>query len=401
MTKFVAGCLEKRGYAVMLTYYVPYSLNPELSVPAFRLVGGSVGTREDRAFDRYPAYGIGAWLPELEFTHYLPTRLWRELMDGVDHFIVVSGNCLAALPFAMSGKPFLAWVATPWHGDRKDRVHSFPFHRKLLDRVINTPVLRAAERYILRRGKILALSAYTKRKLDTLSGTDVVSAVMPKGIDLSTFSPRPQEVTPGRIGFLGRFNDPRKNIALLIKALHECGKRHGHVHAWLIGAELDREAAELVRELGLEEAVRVVPFVEHRKLPRYLRTIDVFVIPSHQEGLCIAALEAMACGSPVISTQSGGPEEFVNDNETGYLVDENPCTMADAIVRVVTDRTLRNRLGANARRLVETKYSTVVAERIFWDAFEVTFSNTMAVTRDVRKKYGSRITDRGSRFTDH
>src|SRR6185295_9323300 len=97
-----------------------------------------------------------------------------------------------------------------------------------------------------------------------------------------------------------------------------------------------------------------------------LRTLDVFVVPSHQEGLCIAALEAMACGCPVVSTRCGGPEEFVLDDETGFLVGSDPTEMADAILRILSAPKLRQRLGTAAREKVVRDYSLTKANDIFW-----------------------------------
>jgi glycosyltransferase involved in cell wall biosynthesis len=103
-------------------------------------------------------------------------------------------------------------------------------------------------------------------------------------------------------------------------------------------------------------------------------------VPSHQEGLCIAALEAMACGIPVVSTRCGGPEEFVIDDETGHLVGFDAGLMADAIIAIVDDRARRERLGNGARERVLQHYATAQAERVFWTAFNDTFPELMKAT---------------------
>ena len=119
------------------------------------------------------------------------------------------------------------------------------------------------------------------------------------------------------------------------------------------------------------------PYVGPERLVDLLRTLDVFVLPSHQEGLCIAALEAMACGCPVVSTRCGGPEEFVVDGETGFLVGADPAEMADAVIRVLGNDVLRKRLAEGARDLVMRNYSIAKAESVFWTAFEDRFSNCL------------------------
>ena len=104
-----------------------------------------------------------------------------------------------------------------------------------------------------------------------------------------------------------------------------------------------------------------------------LQTLDVFILPSHQEGLCIAALEAMACGVPVVSTRCGGPEEFVVPDVTGYLVEAQPQEMARAVAAIISEPDLRSRLSVAARRLVEQRYARAPVEAAFGEALKACF----------------------------
>ena len=105
--------------------------------------------------------------------------------------------------------------------------------------------------------------------------------------------------------------------------------------------------------------MKFIPYARGAELRDQLRSLDLFVLPSHQEGLCIAALEAMACGCPVVSTRCGGPEEFVIDGETGILVGFDPEEMAAAMLKVLGDRKLHARLAQGARDRVLRHYSIV------------------------------------------
>src|SRR5262245_40927589 len=67
--RFIAGTLRGRGYEPILAHYEPYSRSPHLSVPSFRLLQRRVGSEVRHALDHCEAHAIGAWLPELEFTH--------------------------------------------------------------------------------------------------------------------------------------------------------------------------------------------------------------------------------------------------------------------------------------------------------------------------------------------
>jgi len=370
MAHFITDTLQAGGWTPVLAHYEPYGVTPQLSVPSVRLGRGRPGTQRRTTWGSLETHAMGAWLPELEFTHYWPSILWRELMAGCNRFVAVCGNVLAALPFARTGRPFTAWVATGWEEDRNNRVRHFPIARRLLDRCINAPVLRRREREVLRKGEILALSEHTRGVLDGIAGSAVCRDVLPMPIDSAFFRPDPARIVPRRIGFTGRLDDPRKNLGLLIEAMACLAKAGQNVQAMLIGGEPGTDIARSIAASGLADRIHFVGYAPREQVRELLQSFDVFVVPSYQEGLCIAALEAMACGCPVVSTRCGGPEEFVRDGDTGYLVDFNGDEMSTALAQVINVRKLRDRLSQNARSLVLERYSQERCESVFWNTFE-------------------------------
>ena len=380
MTRFVVATLRDRGYEPVLAHYEHYSLSPQLSVPSYRLGRQRVGSERRQALDDCESHAIGAWLPELEFTHYWPTAAWRKVLATCAAQVTVGGNALAAMPYVLTRQPFLAWVATGWDADRKDRVARFPWPRQLLDRLVNGPVLRRQERRILRSGTILALSDYTRRALDHIAGAPVTAAVLPMPVDTHFFTPRPAALVPGRIGFSGRLDDPRKNLDLLLAALAQANQTGAKLTALLIGSQSTPALAARIQALGLSEAVTFTGYLPRAELRDHLQTLDIFALPSHQEGLCIAALEAMACGCPVVATRCGGPEDFVIPGETGVTVGFAAAEMAAALTRLVADRPGRQRLSDGARRRVAHSYNPAAAEAVFWQAFHHTFPHLALVT---------------------
>jgi asparagine synthase (glutamine-hydrolysing) len=373
MTTFVVRNLVARGLEPVLAHYAPYSVVPQLSVPSFHLFQRCVGRRQGTAYDRRESHAIGAWLPELEFTHYAATESWRQVMDSCDAFIAVSGNVLAATPFWQTGRPYLAWVATDWQGDREERARHFPLVRRLLDRYFNGPVIRRLEKKLLAAGDVLSLSEYTARMLGNLAGPQFHTSILPVPVQTDLFGPRPQARVPGRLGFAGRFNDPRKNIGLFLETVaHLRGQGHD-VTGLLMGESPQPKIVQQVDALGLREHVQFMPGLSHEQMRDQMQTLDVFVLASHQEGLCIAALEAMACGVPVVSTRCGGPEEFVLPGKTGELVASTAVAMGDAVRRIVTDRALRDHMAYAARDLVERRYSAETVDADFAAAFELSF----------------------------
>ncbi len=373
MTRFIAHTLESRGIQPILSYYEPYSSSPHLSVPGFQLLNKRIGSETRNELNGYQSHAIGAWLPELEFTHYLPTRAWQDLMESSDYYISVSGSCLAGLPFALREKKFVTWVASPWGADREDRVNEFPWYRKILDKGINGPIVRRLEQTVLKKGKVLALSHYTQRELNAVAKQNICNDVLSIPIDTQKMTPDVDRVKMGTIGFVGRLDDPRKNIELFLQTLTRCRELNSGIAGVLIGGEPDPTVMRLYDSPALKNSLEVMSYVDRVKLISVLQTLDVFLIPSHQEGLCIAALEAMACGCPVISTRCGGPEEFVRNYETGYLVESCAEKMAEVILNVIRDRNLRGRLSYGARRLVQKNYSQESALQTFWNALEDTY----------------------------
>jgi len=384
MTAFVVRNLAARGCEPVIAHYAPYSVTPTLSVPSFRLLQRRPGWLRSQGYDNREVHAIGAWLPELEFTHYLPTAHWRRLMESCDAGIAVAGNVLAATPFLKTGRPCLAWVASDWLGDRRDRVRRYPFVRRVLDTVITTPVNRLLERKLLQHGHVLSLSAYTAGQLATIAGPEFRKVILPVPVDAEFFVPRPAACVPGRLGFAGRFNDPRKNIGLLLHCVAQMRRAGNDVSLLLMGDASRPEILGQVEALGIAAHVEIRSGLSREAMRDCMQTLDVFVLPSHQEGLCISALEAFACGVPVVSTRCGGPEEFVIPGRTGLLVDPTVDAMAAATRSLTSDRPLRETMSAAARRLVEERYGISHADAIFQSALDETFPALAARTAQPR-----------------
>ncbi len=135
------------------------------------------------------------------------------------------------------------------------------------------------------------------------------------------------------------------------------------VHARLImvgdGPERPR-AAERAEELGIAD--RVVFLGKHASVDELLRCADLFLLPSESESFGLAALEAMACGAPVVSSNAGGLPEVVEEGQSGYLLPVGDVEgMAKAAVAILSDNALWRRMSAHAR---EGAVSRFAAERV-------------------------------------
>lgn len=367
MTKWVCAALEEINIEPVLAWYAPWRNHPELSVPLYRIFRGRPKSILEVGFDKYESYGIGSWLPELEFTHYQPSRRWKSLLKSCELHLAVSGNPLCATPYMLSNVPFMAWIATPWEADRKNRVQNFNPVRKALDSLLNQPVLRRLEKKILcdKNGIILSLSKYSSREFEKISKTQMNNVmIMPVNTDI--FFPRIEKTVPWRIGFSGRYCDPRKNITLLLKAIRILIEMNHNVELFLVGDRNFRQLIPYIQDLGIQNSVHCYGHMTPHELASLLQSLDVFVIPSHQEGLCIAALEAMACGLPIISTRCGGPEDYVIPQKTGTIIKDNPEALVKAILDLCGNRLLRDRLSKASNEWILANASETSSKQIFY-----------------------------------
>jgi len=367
MTRWICRLLEELDITPILAWYAPWRNYPSLSIPSHKLLRGTNPKfLHQIAFDRYDSYGVGSWLPELEFTHYLPSSIWKNLITSCDLHLAISGNALCAFPYLRTQIPFLAWIATPWEADRKDRIREFIPPRRFLDILINTPILKRLEKSILNssNGEVLCLSNYTSKEFDRLANKKNRS-VMYMPIDTKLFRPDYIKTIPWRIGFSGRYCDPRKNIELLLSSIRILIAAGHDVELILVGDRKADEIRPLIESSELEGIVSCYMHMTPTDLAPLLQTFDVFAIPSHQEGLCIAALEAMACGVPVVSTRCGGPEDYVNPGVTGELAESNADDFALMIKSLCIDRRKREKLSVSAVNWIEGNASEDAARLAF------------------------------------
>lgn len=387
MTRWICSLLEELDIVPVLAWYAPWSKYPDLSVPLYRILLDRPKTIRLTALSKYEAYGVGAWFPELEFTHYLPSKNWKSLIRGCQLHVVVSGNPLPASAFALMDLPFLAWVATPWEADRKDRIKGFSKLRRALDTFINKPILRQLEKVVLRapKGRILTLSRYTSREFEEIGGRSN-KPVMLMPVNTELFKRRPEKTICWRIGFSGRYSDPRKNIGLLLNATSILVAWGFPVEVILVGDRNNDNVQTRVAELMLNQHVKCYGHKQPEQLSDLLQSFDLFVIPSHQEGLCISALEAMACGVPVVSTRCGGPEDFVIDEQTGQLITWSPSDLASTIREICLQRDKRERLSQGAERWVLENASDTSSKEKFLAQIEGLKRDSLAEKQMPRDK---------------
>ena len=189
--------------------------------------------------------------------------------------------------------------------------------------------------------------------------------IVAPGVEHALFGPGDQRGARAAIGipddvamllFVGRIQ-PLKGPDVAIRALHALGRPDARlvIVGGASGSEGSGEterAHQLVTELGLVDRVSFVPPQPHHILSSYYRAADVVVVPSRSESFGLVALEAAACGVPVVASAVGGLQSLVDHAETGYLIPgRDPRQFAAAINRILDDPLLAASMSvASAQR---------------------------------------------------
>jgi D-inositol-3-phosphate glycosyltransferase len=188
---------------------------------------------------------------------------------------------------------------------------------------------------------------------------------VPCGVDLGLFQPRDREACRRTLGlpantpvllWVGRL-EKLKGVDILVDALAQLEVPDallliagGDERAEVLKAELMAQAARA----GVARQVRFVGSVPHHQLPDYYSAADVVVVPSYYESFGLVAVEAMACGTPVVASRVGGLVSTVEDGVTGFLIPWRcPEPFAEKIEVLLRNPELRSRFGASAQRSVE------------------------------------------------
>jgi D-inositol-3-phosphate glycosyltransferase len=234
---------------------------------------------------------------------------------------------------------------------------------------------------------ILASTAEEAGLLGSLYGADPDRIeILPPGVDHRVFAPGDRAAARARLGhpggrvllFVGRIQ-PLKGLDVAVGALAELPQRDATLVA--VGgpsgpsgqAELARVHA-LADRLGVTDRIRFVEPQPHHLLSTYYRAADVCVVPSRSESFGLVALEAAACGIPVVAAAVGGLATIVEDGTTGVLIDgRDPADFAKAIDGLLADPAAARAMGAAAAgRARGYTWSTAAARlrRIYADLTE-------------------------------
>ena len=213
---------------------------------------------------------------------------------------------------------------------------------------------------------IVAFSPHERDAMVRLYQADATRiGLIPCGVDLSLFRPLDQQEVREKLGlngekvllYVGRI-EPLKGLELLLHTAAQL-QTFEQIRVLVVGGgagrdqEIDR-LREMAKSLNVDEVFDFIGRVDQQDLPLYYNAADVCVVPSFYESFGLAALESMACGTPVVATRAGGLSTIIQHGRTGYLKAWRcPEAFASSLEMIISSRNLQHSMGLAARRRAE------------------------------------------------
>lgn len=374
----LSTALDRRGIAV--------DVFTRAQEPGTPVVHGVLGERSrvihipagpERPYSKHKVYGH---LPE--FVEGVRARAVRENLhyDIIHSHYWLSGVAAQQLQDVWGGTPIVQMFHTL--GEMKNRVAQTDAERE-------PPLRIRSERDIVQfADRLIAATPIERADLVSLYGADPAKIdIVPPGVNLDLFRPIPRAEARRRIGvppdhrvilFVGRIQ-PLKGIDCLIRAMSLVLKRHpefkNNVCISIIGGNPHTTSGDERREmqrlhalkesLGVGDLVTFLGAKDQNTLVNYYSAAQMVVMPSFYESFGMVAVEAMACGTPVVASDVGGLAYTVEDGFNGYLVPQKDYrAMAEKIILLLKYDHLRNHLGEQARHWAERFSWATIAEQM-------------------------------------
>ncbi|AEH38943.1 glycosyltransferase family 4 protein [Halopiger xanaduensis] len=260
------------------------------------------------------------------------------------------------------GHTFLPAVPTRVGGALTDAATVFTVHGTALTSGVGrdesglAAVKRRLERLFVLNFEYDHVISVNTEHLDLLGGYHADVSCVPNGVDLDRFDVSVD--SRDEILFLGRLA-PKKRVSDLIAAFDRLADEYPETDLVIVGTGPKRDALQSqVKGAGLEDRVRFEGRVSDEAIPQYYRRARLFVLPSVWEGHPLTLLEAWAAEVPVITSDVEGIAEFIDHEETGFLVPpESPAELADAIRYGLSNPNESESWAENAYEMVSTEYS--------------------------------------------
>jgi glycosyltransferase involved in cell wall biosynthesis len=312
-------------------------------------------------FVEVTSFSMGQFPEPLAFS----LRAWSHLHKRKGEFDLVHDNqCLGygLLAIERVGLPVLATVHHPITVDRRLEIeHAGSAYRKFSLRRwysftnMQTRVARRMQRVVT-----VSESSFKDIVKDHQVDPDRM-AIVPVGVDTELFRPLPEVApVPGRLVTTASADVTMKGLSYLLEALAKIRTERDDAHLVVIGRrKAGGKSDETIRRLGLEDAVEFVTGVPEERIIELYAEAQMAVVPSLYEGFSLPAIEAMACGTPLVATSGGAlPEVVGRDGDTALVVPPGDSDALAAKIRYAYDQSdLRATVGQRGRQRVVDQWS--------------------------------------------
>jgi glycosyltransferase involved in cell wall biosynthesis len=310
--------------------------------------------------------GIAAPFGRLDAANQLAAgRLLAPRLRTAQSLWAVSTTAPYGYAALRSGRPYACWLGAGLKQEWAGRLPGLSASRRLA-LLVNAPVLLRLERKVIRgAARVYATGPSSRQEIAAAAGLDETAVgVLPIPVDLERFRPLPDDewaagLESPLIVFVGRADDSRKNAGLLLEAMPLVRARLPGARLRLVGSPPRGPLPPGVETTGPVSAV-----------PEHIRGAALFVLPSRQEGFGIVAAEALACGVPVITTPSGGPEELIRESRGGMVLDGFTAEeLAVRAVELLGDIVRLRAMRASGREYVAREHSPDRLRTLLAEAF--------------------------------
>lgn len=266
----------------------------------------------------------------------------------------VPAGASALLLYKLQNLPYIVRVSGP-------DIPGFELRYSAIYKII-LPILRA----VWRNARTVIAKCHHEVDMIHAVVEDIPVAIIPNGVDLSKF--KPDLLTPDdgplQVFCAARLIE-RKGQHHLIRSVKQLTDQGINVYVNLAGTGDSLEAYQkLTRELGVTDRIHFLGYVPREEIPKYYSSAHVFALPSYNEGMSHAVLEAMASGLPLVLTRTGGTDILIEEGVNGFTYEWGDVAALSSHLRTLAqDRSLVRKMGAASRQMAAQFAWVDIAER--------------------------------------
>lgn len=304
---------------------------------------------------------------------------------------IANTNVTLSLPTKLYNEEFdiiHTHVPTPWSSDWSNivtRIKNKPLVVTYHNDIIGTGVAnliaktynQTALKLLLNKADKIIITQPDYINSPHLQNYKDKTVTIPNGVDTSIFKPSNEKKAEKQIFFLSVLDafHKYKGLDYLLESIKEV-KKVIHDIKLVVGGkgELLDYYKNKARELNIENNVEFKGYMSDEEVIEYYAQSTLFVLPSIsslQEGFGIVVLEALACQTPIISTDIVGVSDDVIKEKCGIIIEpKNTEKLTEAIIKIITDKDLQIKMGENGRKLVQEKYEWKNIARSIYELYE-------------------------------